>query len=68
MSKPYVCIKDGEPIEFTPGTPDRLGCCDCGLVHVLILDYKDDKITLEAWRDTPSTERIRAYRRKEKGK
>ena len=33
----YRKIEDGQTVFFTSGVPASIGCCDCGLVHEVVL-------------------------------
>jgi hypothetical protein len=41
----------------------KLGCCDCGLVHVFDFRIMDKKVEYRVWRDNRATAAMRRGRR-----
>lgn len=53
MSIRYHKQRDGEWVEPKPGY--KMGCCDCGLVHVVEFRVAKGHVQFRAWRDARST-------------
>ncbi len=51
----YTQRKDGEGWEVKPGEVFKLACCDCGLVHQVVIVIEDGKVGIAAKRDTRAT-------------
>lgn len=55
-------VKDGE---FVPLAPiQKWACCDCGLVHVVVLRLSGKRLGLQFWRDQRATDTLRKKRNK----
>jgi len=48
MKRPF---KNGEPTTYADSTITHIGCCDCGLSHLVLYNIKDKKVTVEYYRD-----------------
>lgn len=60
----YVQRKDGEGFEVPSGEVYRLACCDCGLVHDIVLVSEDGKsIGFAARRNNRATAQRRRRRK-----
>jgi uncharacterized Zn finger protein len=55
MSNRYRQEQDGVPFEMPKGAIYRIACCDCGLVHDVIVRNKRDTVRVTAWRNNRST-------------
>jgi hypothetical protein len=51
----YTQRKDGECWEVKPGEIFKLACCDCGLVHQVVIVIEDGKVGIAAKRDARAT-------------
>lgn len=51
----YTQRKDGEGWEVNPGEVFKLACCDCGLVHQVVIVVEEGKIGIAAKRDNRAT-------------
>jgi hypothetical protein len=51
----YTQRKDGEGWEVKPGEIFKLACCDCGLVHQVVIVIEDGKVGIAAKRDARAT-------------
>lgn len=49
---------------FRVSPAHKIGCCDCGLVHLLEFRIVDGEIEMRALRDERATAAKRAHRRK----
>jgi len=61
---------NGEPDIFYNNSVKRVGCCDCGLVHLIVTELEDDRAIQYIYRDDYKTkknrknEKIIVYKRK----
>ena len=55
----YTQRKDGECWEVEPGEIFKLACCDCGLVHQVVIVIEDSKVGIAAKRDARATRQRR---------
>ena len=62
MRSKYLRIPDGGMVELRKGDELRFECCDCGLVHSIYHEIKDDKLLLRFYRNRHSTGQVRRYR------
>lgn len=51
----YTQRKDSEGWEVKPGEVFKLACCDCGLVHQVVIVIEDGKVGIAAKRDARAT-------------
>ena len=51
----YIQRKDGEGWTVQPGQVFKLACCDCGLVHQVVIVIEDGKVGIAAKRDARAT-------------
>ena len=66
MSKSrYVTVGDDNRIEVVPNTKFilQLACCDCGLVHDILIEVNAQGMTMEISRNNRSTGQRRRYMR-----
>ena len=66
MKRRYKHLADGEP-RVIPGRrgkfPHRIMCCDCGLVHTVLLKLTGpNKLLFVAWREKRATAAARKHR------
>jgi hypothetical protein len=47
----YTQRKDGEGWEIKPGEIFKLACCDCGLVHNVVIVLEDGEVGMAAERN-----------------
>jgi len=59
----YTQRKDGEGWEVQPGKVFKLACCDCGLVHRVVIVVEDGKVGMAAERDNRATGQRRRQRK-----
>lgn len=53
-------VKGGEPITLPLPSVYYVGCCDCGLVHLLVVRKRgENEVELKLYRDDWMTEQIR---------
>lgn len=55
----YPRLKDGEGVELDAGKIFRFACCDCGLVHDMVIVAKGRKLGLAMRRNKRSTAAMR---------
>jgi len=51
----YTQRKDGEGWEVKAGQAFKIACCDCGLVHQVVIVIDDGKVGIAAKRDNRAT-------------
>ena len=55
----YHQANDGEPIKVARVDKSewalKLACCDCGLVHKVLIEHAGVELTMRAWRDPRAT-------------
>jgi len=51
----YTQRKDGEGWEVQPGQIFKLACCDCGLVHQVVIVVEGGEVGIAAKRDARAT-------------
>jgi hypothetical protein len=59
----YPRLVDGEGIAFKSGERFRFACCDCGLVHDMVLVAKGKDIGMAVKRNARSTAAMRRWKR-----
>ncbi|MCK5609987.1 hypothetical protein KAR91_49395 [Candidatus Pacearchaeota archaeon] len=64
MGTKYIQRVDGEGWEVKPGEIFRLACCDCGLVHDVIIVEEDGEIGMAAKRNNRATGQRRRHIKK----
>ena len=52
--KPKTLI-NGEPWELESGMATTHTCCDCGLIHIMLVEIKRNKVYLRFYRDDYQT-------------
>jgi len=58
----YTKLQDCEGIEIDKETIFRFACCDCGLVHdMVIADEEDEKSSLAVRRNSRATAQLRRH-------
>lgn len=55
----YHVLEDGEWVKLEPRRGNKLGCCDCGLIHVFNYKVRDGKIYRQLIRDKRATGQTR---------
>ena len=64
MRTKYTQRLDGEGWEITLGQIFKIACCDCGLVHNVIIVEEDGEIGMAAERDNRATGQRRRHMKK----
>jgi len=59
----YIQRDDGEGWSVKPGQVFKLACCDCGLVHRVVIVVENGEIGIAAERDNRATGQRRRKRR-----
>lgn len=57
----YPRLIDGEGAEFRSGERFKLACCDCGLVHQIVIVARGGKVGLAMKRDNRATGAMRRW-------
>lgn len=64
MRRIWTAGEPGERLEFTIGDECRIACCDCGLVHTLIVHGTEKGVARISFkRDNRTTGQFRRYRK-----
>lgn len=61
----FIQREDGEGFEIPNGEIFKLACCDCGLVHNVVVAIDGDKLGLAAERNNRSTGQRRRHMEKD---
>lgn len=60
-------LLSGEPTKFKPGVQLwPLECCDCGLVHLVVLEISKNGVVITFYRDDHATQKARKRRRRKR--
>jgi len=60
----YIKWKDGEGMEFRSGEIFKFACCDCGLVHNVVIVARGRKVGMAVKRNQRATAAKRRYLKK----
>lgn len=63
MTSKYERLADGAGVEVTHGKMFKLACCDCGLVHKVVIVADGKKIGVALARDKRATAAMRRGRK-----
>lgn len=56
---------DGEPLTWYDNEVRTFCCCDCGLVHQIIIEIEGNKVFLRFYRDKYLTQRLRILKKEQ---
>ena len=67
MSKKYITLNNGDSFEIERGGVINMGCCDCGLVHNILVAIKgNNNVRLTIFRDNRRTGQKRRFNKFDK--
>lgn len=62
--KRFTQLVDGEGVDIPLGEVWKLRCCDCGLVHDIVIVMEDGELGMALRRNKRATAQMRRHKRK----